>query len=412
MQFVKSGAAGARIHTQAGRTICRGYPSGMDLRAIDTLLQSCVDRDELAGVSYAIVRGGEVVAQNCVGWADREARVPLRPDHLFRVFSNTKVVTSCAALQLLEQGRFALDDPVGDYIPALANLRALRPGATTLDDTEPAQPVRIRHLLTHTAGFTYAFLQPDATIAKAYVAAGLVDPSLDLAAMMEALGRLPLLFQPGSRWNYSVATDVVGRLVEVVSGQALDAYFQQHVFDPLGMRDTFFFVPPEKQDRLGALYVGDLREPSRPGLRRADHLPYDGAYRQRVPRLNAGGGLVSSLGDYTTLVRTLLSGGAPLLKPETMPLVTGNQLAPGQWIGFPDAPLLEGRGHTLAASVTVRPSPVDPAAFEGELQWGGLAGTQWLVSPRDGLGAVLMTQRYMGYGLPFWTRFRQLLRAS
>jgi CubicO group peptidase (beta-lactamase class C family) len=382
----------------------------MDLASVDDLLRSCVERDELAGVSYAVLRGGEVVAQKCEGWADREAGVRLRPDHLFRVFSNTKLVTSCAALQLLEQGRFDLDDPIGEYIPALANLRALRPGATALDETDPAAPVRIRHLLTHTAGFTYSFLQPDAALAKAYVAAGLNDPSADLAAMMEMLGRLPLMCQPGGRWGYSVATDVVGRLVEILGGEPLDAYFQRHIFEPLAMRDTFFFVPPEKQDRLAALYIGDLGDPGRPGLRRADHLPYEGAYRRRVARLNPGGGLVSSLGDFTALVRALLQGGTPLLKPATMRLLTENQLAPGQWVGFPGAPVQQGRGHTLGASVMVRPSPADPGSVEGELQWGGLAGTQWFISPRENLAAVFMTQRYMGFGLPFWTRFKQLLR--
>lgn len=382
----------------------------MDLRLLDAALQSRVDRDELAGVSYAVLRGGELVAQNCLGWADREARVPLRPDHLFRIYSNTKLVTSCAVLQLLEQGRFALDDPIGEYIPALAKLRVLRVGAQGLDDTEPAAPVRIRHLLTHTAGFTYAFTDPAAPIAKAYVAAGMIDPALDLAQMMEALGRLPLLFQPGSRWNYSVSIDVVGRLVEVLAGEPLDAYFRRHIFEPLGLRDTFFFVPPDKADRLATMYVGNLQDPGRPGLRRADHLPWAGAFVQPVPRLNPGGGLVSSLGDYTTLVRTLANGGAPLLLPSSMPLVMQNQLRPGQWIGFPGAPLQEGRGHSLAASVRVQESPADPASSVDEVQWGGLAGTQWFISPRDDLAAVLMTQRHMGYGLPYWSEFKQLLR--
>lgn len=385
----------------------------MDFRQIDALLQSCVDREELPGVSYAVLRGGEVVARNCLGWADREAQVPLRDDHLFRIFSNTKLVTSCAALQLLEQGRFSADDPIGEYIPALASLRVLRPGAKDLEDCEPArEPVRIRHLLTHTAGFTYAFLDPAAPIAKAYVAAGMVDPARDLEQMMQALGTLPLLFQPGTAWNYSVATDVVGRLVEVVSGLPLDAYFQRHIFEPLGMRDTFFFVPPDQADRLATLYIGNLQQPDQPGLRRADHLPFEGAYRKRVARLNGGGGLVASLGDYTNLVRVLLQGGAPLLKPATMRLLTQNQLAPGQWIGFAGLPGMDGIGHSFGASVTVRANAADPASVEGELAWSGLAGTQWLISPRENLAAVLMTQRYMGSWLPFWPRFTRLLRGG
>lgn len=385
----------------------------MDLREVDAVLQSWVDREQLAGVSYAVLRGGGVLARRCVGWADREARVPLRTDHLFRIFSNTKLVTSCAALQLMEQGRFGADDPVAEYIPALANLRVLRPGAATVDDTEPArEPVRIRHLLTHTAGFTYSFLHPDTPIARAYTAAGMGDPSLDLARMMEALGRLPLLFQPGSAWNYSVATDVVGRLVEVVSGQRLDACLRRHIFEPLGMHDTFFVVPGDRADRMAALYIGDLREPARPGLRRADHLPYEGAYRKPVARLNAGGGLVSSLDDYSALVKALLQGGAPLLRPETMPLLLQNQLAPGQWIGGAGIPAVPGRGHSFAGSVTVEPSAVDPASVPGQLQWGGLAGTKWFLSPREDLAAVLMTQRYMGSELAFWGEFQQALRAA
>jgi len=170
-----------------------------DFTRVDAALRQRIAQEELAGVSYAVLRGGELVARNCLGWADREAQVPLREDHLFRAFSNTKLVTSCAALQLLEQGRIGLDDPVGETIPALANLRVLRPGATSVDDTVPARaPVRIRHLLTHTAGFTYGFTDPDAPISAAYRAARVLDPALDLAQMMEALARVPLLFEPGS----------------------------------------------------------------------------------------------------------------------------------------------------------------------------------------------------------------------
>jgi CubicO group peptidase (beta-lactamase class C family) len=319
----------------------------MDFPAVDAALQAAIDGQQLTGVSYAVFRGHEVLARKCLGYADREAGVPVREDHLFRAFSNTKLVTSCAALQLVEQGRLRLDDPVGQYIPALKDLRVLRPGATSVEDTVPArEPVRIRHLLTHTAGFTYAFTQPDAPIAAAYRAARVLDPALDLAHMMDALAGVPLLFEPGTAWNYSVATDIVGRVVEVVAGQKLDDYFRQHIFAPLCMHDTFFSVPPEKQQRLAALYIGSLKEPLRPGLHRADNLPYQGAYRKGMPFLGGGGGLVTSLDDYGLLVRALLRGGAPLLRPETMALVTRNQLPEGMWLQFPGQPLfLDRAGH-------------------------------------------------------------------
>jgi CubicO group peptidase (beta-lactamase class C family) len=382
----------------------------MDFLAVDAALQAAIDGEQLAGVSYAVFRRQQVLARKCLGHADREARVPVREDHLFRAFSNTKLVTSCAALQLLEQGLFSLDDPVGQYIPALGNLRVLRPGATSVEDTVPArEPVRIRHLLTHTAGFTYGFTQPDAPISAAYRAARVLDPTLDLAQMMEALARVPLLFEPGSAWNYSVATDVVGRLVEVVTGQKLDEYFRRHIFAPLGMHDTFFSVPPDKGERLAALYIGSLKEPLRPGLRRADNLPYEGAYRKSMPFLGGGGGLVTSLDDYSALVRALLQGGAPLLQPETQALVTRNQLPDNMWIQFPGQPPQVGRGHSLAAAVAVEDTP-DAGLVEGQVYWGGLAGTKWFFSPREDLAAVLMTQRYMGSDLPYWPAFLRALR--
>lgn len=384
----------------------------MDLRAVDAALQAKVDGEVLAGVCYVVLRGDEIVAQDCLGWADRENRVPMREDHLFRVFSNTKLVTSCAALQLLEQGRFGLDDPIGEYIPALAQLRALKPGATDLEDTEPAQPVRIRHLLTHTAGFTYAFVDPKAPIAQAYEAAGVTNWERDLAQQMEALGRLPLLFQPGSAWCYSVATDVVGRLIEVLNGAPLDACLRRQVFEPLGLQDTCFYVAPEDVKRLATMYCGDLKQPLRPGLRRAEELPFPGAYTKPMPWLNAGGGLVSSLRDYTKLMQALMRGGAPLLQPRTMELVTRNQLEPGRWIGLTNLPLQEGRGHSMACAVRVEASATDPGSPVGDLSWGGMAGTQWCVWPRENLAAVLMTQRHMGHVLPFWTEFKQHLRAA
>ena len=384
----------------------------MDFPAVDAALQAAIAGEQLAGTSYTVFRANEVLARKCLGWADREAEVAVREDHLFRAFSNTKLVTSCAALQLMEQGRFGLDDPVSRYIPALEGLRVLRPGATSIEDTEPArEPVRIRHLLTHTAGFTYGFTQPDAPISKAYNEARVLHPGRDLAHMMEALATVPLLFQPGSAWNYSVATDVVGRLVEVVSGQKLDDYFRQHIFAPLGMHDTFFAVPPDRQARLAALYIGSLKEPLRPGLRRADNLPYEGAYLKSVPFLGGGGGLVTSLADYTALVRAMLQGGAPLLRPQTMELVTRNQLPEGMWIQFPGQPPQVGRGHSLAAAVVVQETP-GVALAEGQVYWGGLAGTKWFFSPREDLGAVLMTQRYMGSDLPFWPEFLRALHTD
>lgn len=380
----------------------------MDFDRVDAALQAEVEQGRFAGFNYAVIHRGDVVARRCVGFADLERREPMRLDHLFRIFSCTKLVTSCAALQLWEQGRFDFDDPVGKYIPALADLKVLPSPDAPLDTARPAkEPVRIRHLLTHTAGLTYGFLAPETPIARAYVAAKTGSPATTLAQQMDALGTLPLLFEPGSAWHYSVATDVVGRLVEVLSGEPLDACFARHILGPLGMRDTGFHVPEGQQHRLATHYVGDIDDPCKPGLSSAEHLPYEGAFRRPAPRLNPGGGLVSSLDDYTRLVQALANGGAPVLKPATMDYVTRSQIPAGMTIGFPGLPVLEGRGHSFAASVFRERTSQDPAAEPGDVQWSGMSATRWMFAPRERFGLVLMTQRYLGSGLSYWPTFKQ-----
>lgn len=376
-----------------------------DLPELRAAVQESIAAGELVGASYAVLREGGLAATGCVGYADREAGAALRPDHLFRIYSNTKLVTSCAALQLLEQGRIGLDDPVSDYLPALAALRVLRPGAVSLQDTEPLrEPVRIRHLLTHTAGFTYAYREGDTPIGRAYAESKMADPDTDSTSFVNALSRLPLLFQPGTAWNYSVATDVLGVLVEVASGLTLDAYFRQRIFEPLGMADTFFWAPPEKAGRLAPMYV---RGQDETGLVRAHAFAHPGAFVQPQARLSGGGGLVSSLHDFGRLASVLLRGGAPLLGDRAMALATENQLPAGMWIGKPGLP---GHGHSCVGAVAVHADPADRASVRGEVHWGGLGGTHWFVAPREDLAVVFMTQRFMGYGLPFWLRFKRAVR--
>jgi CubicO group peptidase (beta-lactamase class C family) len=383
----------------------------MTFDGADAVLRDEVERGNFAGFNYAVIHRGEVVARQCIGWADIDRREEMRLDHLFRIFSCTKLATSCAALQLWEQGRFDFDDPITKYIPVLGGLKVLPGPDAPLDSARPGKgPVRIRHLLTHTAGFTYSFVAPETPIARAYIDCKVSDPGQTLAQQMDALAMLPLLFEPGSAWNYSVATDVIGRLVEVLSGEPLDVYFERHIFAPLGMQDTFFHVPAQKQNRLAAHYIGDLQDPSKPGLRNADHLPYPGAYRTPVPRLNPGGGLVSSLEDYTRLVQALALGGAPLLKPDTMRFLTRSQIPDEMSIGFAGYPPLAGRGYSFAASVFRERTDSDPAAQPGDVQWSGLSGTQWMLAPKEAFGLVLMTQRFFGFGLPYWPKFKQAVR--
>ena len=194
--------------------------SGYDFAPAHAAMQRYVDANLLAGVSSAVLVGRDLVDVNCAGWADKEAQTPLRTDHIFRVFSNTKLITSCAALLLFEEGKFGLDDPIEKFIPQLGNRKVLRAGATSLDQTEPAKSsITIRQLLSHSAGLSYGFFDPGTVIFNALNERGVHNPNKTLAEMVDVLADLPLIYQPGTSWEYSLAIDVMARLVEVISGQ-------------------------------------------------------------------------------------------------------------------------------------------------------------------------------------------------
>jgi CubicO group peptidase (beta-lactamase class C family) len=354
--------------------------------------------------------GRDLVDVNCVGWADKEAQTPLRTDHIFRVFSNTKLITSCAALLLFEEGKLGLDDPIEKFIPQLGNRKVLRPGATSLDDTEPAKSsITIRQLLSHSSGLSYGFFDPGTVIFKALNERGVHDPRTTLADMVDVLAGLPLIYQPGTSWEYSLAIDVVARLVEIISGQRFDQFIQARILDPLGMVDTGFVVPERDQGRLVAYYAGaDLMEPMKPGLTRTDNAPFPGAYLRPIARLNGGGGLVSTLHDMVALIRSLLPGGPTLLKPETIALMMTNQLPDGQWIRFAMMGEQPGKAHGLAGGLILKPSAFDHPDASGEFYWGGVAGTQWWISPKRNMAGVMMAQRQMAFVHPFSFEFKRL----
>jgi len=380
--------------------------AGYDFRPAHAAMQRYVDGNLLSGFSSAVLVGRDLADVTCIGWADKEAQIPLRVDHIFRVFSNTKLITSCAALLLFEEGRFQLDDPIERFIPQLANRRVLRPGATSLDQTEPAvRPITIRHLMSHSAGLSYGLFDPGTLIFNAYRARKVLNPATTLAEMIDALADLPLAFHPGTSWEYSVATDVIARLVEVISGQRFDAFIASRILGPLDMVDTGFVA--SDRNRLVAYYAGaDLADPMKPGLNRADDAPYPGAYLRPFPRLAGGSGLVSTLPDMVALIRSLLPGGATLLKPDTIRLMMTNQLSEGVWMRFPPFGELRGKGHGLAGALIVETSAFEHPDARGELFWGGRAGTQWWISPHKNTAGLIMVQREMGH--PFVIEFKRL----
>jgi CubicO group peptidase (beta-lactamase class C family) len=384
--------------------------AGYDFKPAQAAMQRYVDKDLLSGISWAVLSGRDLVDVNCVGWADKEAKTPLRTDHIFRVFSNTKLITSCAALLLLEEGKLGLDDPVERFIPQLGNRKVLRPGATSIDDTEPAKsPITIRHLLSHSSGLSYGFFDPGTAMFKALNERGVHDINKTLAQMVDVLADLPLVYHPGTSWEYSLATDVTARLIEVISGQSFDRFIKTRILDPLGMVDTGFVVPEKDQGRLVAYYAGaDIMEPMKPGLTRTDNAPFPGAYLRPVARLNGGGGLVSTLPDMVALIRSLLPGGPTLLRPETIALMMSNQLPEGQWIRFATLGEQPGKAFSLAGGLILKPGPFDHADAAGELYWGGVAGTQWWISPKRNLAGVMMAQRQMAFVHPFSFEFKRL----
>jgi CubicO group peptidase (beta-lactamase class C family) len=233
------------------------------------------------------------------------------------------------------------------------------------------------------------------------------SPATTLAEMMDVLVDLPLVYHPGTSWEYSVATDVLARLVEVISGQRFDAFIQSRILGPLGMMDTGFVV--SDSNRLVAYYAGaDPIDPMKPGLTRADDVPYPGAYLRPFPRQNGGGGLVSTLPDMVALIRSLLPGGPTLLKPDTIELMMSNQLPEGVWIRFDAYGELQGKGYGLAGALILEPSAFDHQDARGELFWGGRAGTQWWISPKKNTAGLIMAQREIGFAHPFAVEFKRL----
>lgn len=380
-----------------------------NFKGLHSAMQAQVDQLFLPGVSTAVFRGSEVVDKFCYGYADTEARTLLQDDHIFRIFSNTKLVTACAVLMLFEEGRVGLDDPIEAYIPELGSRLVLKAGATQIGDVEPAKSsISIRNLMTHTSGLSYGVFDPGTVMFDAYKTSAVMHPNRSLSEMITALAPLPLSFHPGTRWEYSVASDVLGRLVEVVSGETFGNFLFRRIFAPLEMIDTDFWVPAAKLDRLCTLYVGlDPLDPTKPGLVRADDIPYPGAYKRKLPRESGGGGLVSTLEDTVKFIQSFLPGGRSLLKADTIDLLSRNQLPADLCVQFPNTPGDLSKGFGLGSAVSIGTNAKEPVNAVGEIGWGGLAGTSWWINPRIGIAGVLMTQRYIGSENPFSFVFKK-----
>ena len=386
------------------------------LTRIDRLLDRYVDDGRLPGWLVLVARHGRVAHLATGGSADVEANRPVGVDTLFRIYSMTKPITSVAAMMLYEEGAFELKDPVSRFIPSFRDLRVYRSGSALNPATEPAsEPVRIWHLLTHTAGLTYGFHHAhpvDAMYRRAGFEWG-APPGTDLAACCDAWADLPLVFQPGTEWNYSVATDVLGRVVEVAAGTSLDRFFAERIFRPLGMTETSFWVDDADAGRLAALYAPS---PKTGRIVRNDAMGK--AVLTPPTFLSGGGGLVSTAGDYHRFTRMLLGEGelegARLLGPRTVRYMARNHLPGGVDLETIGRPLFaettyDGVGFGLGLSVVLDPVANKVPASPGEVAWGGAASTAFWVDRAEDVTAVFLTQLLPSSTLPVRSQLRQLV---
>ncbi len=375
------------------------------LARIGQSMQQHVDNKVMTGALGMIARNGKIAYLETWGEADRENSVPMREDTIFRIYSMSKPITSVAVMILYEEGKLFLNDPVGKYIPELASLQVAT--ATADEDGEAGKTrdakkqMTVRDLLRHTGGLTYGFFG-NSEVDQKYRAAGLLLADKDLEEFVGKLSEIPLQYEPGTRWHYGVNTDVLGRLVEVVSGQTFEEFLNDRIFGPLGMVDTSFWVPPEKRSRFAQLYApkgtpGDANaflaqntsteiEPA-PAITSRNYVSKDPA-----TFFSGGGGLASTASDYMRFCMMMLGGGqidgTRILSPKTVELMTSDHMG-----GIEAGPMTAGGyGFGLGFAVSNGPGELGEYTSKGEFNWGGAAGTKFWIDPQENLIGIYMVQ--------------------
>ncbi len=375
-------------------------------------MQKYVDANLVSGLSAVVLKGTEVVDFKTWGHSDIDSKTPMAADAIFRAYSNTKIVTSAAAMMLYDDGLFALDDPLAKYLPQFADLRVLVPGAADIASTEPLHsPPTVRQLMSHSAGFSYGLFM-ETPVDKVYNDQRMMDKDSTLTEMIDKLARLPLVYQPGTQWQYSIGIDILARLVEIWSGMPFIDFLKRRLFEPLGMADTDFHVPAEKHHRLTTNYLPlDLRNPMAPGLKPCPDLLI-GNVREPKSFHSGGGGLVTTIEDYTAFIQMIVNGGEwngrRLLSPAAVELMHTNQLPAGIQVRLPTWSMPD-TVFGLGFAIKTAPAEGEPAAASGEYHWGGMAGTHSWIAPRAGIAALLFTQRAYGFWHPFSHEHKRLV---
>jgi CubicO group peptidase (beta-lactamase class C family) len=355
------------------------------LARLGSSLEGDVKVGRIPGAVVLVARHGKVAYFETFGQQNHESGAPMRKDSIFRIYSMTKPIVSVAVMTLWEEGRFDLDDPISKYLPEFSNMQVARVQKDTSGKPgvvlEPARRApTIQQLLTHTGGLSYDILpkSPDYPVRQMYVDAGIGNPEDSLAEMVAKIARLPLAYQPGTVWEYSRSADVLARLVEVVSGQPIDRFLASRIFVPLGMKDTGFWVPKDKLDRLAEGFASDrMIDVTRP------------------PKLMSGNyGLVSTAEDYTRFEQMLINGGTlngvRILGPRTVAYMTSDQIGAIRGPIYLPGP---GYGFGLGFAVRLTEGQAPASGTVGDYDWGGRAGTIFWVDPKEDLTTVLMVQR-------------------
>jgi len=381
--------------------------SSARLQRIKGVMQHYVDRQVFAGIVTLVARRGQVAHLETVGWQERETNRPMRSDSIFRIYSMTKPITSAAVMMLCETGQLRLADPVSRYIPEFKEFQVMAPRGGYAYDLVPAQREMTLHdLITHSGGLSYGF-DPHSPLDDLYRKLLVqmqrqVEPVLDKRAKAFAQARLPLAFQPGTDFNYSVSIDVLGYIIQLASGQPFEDFLQEKILGPLGMVDTAFWVPPEKVQRLAALYG-----PADGGGLKVVDSPDGRIYTEPTRNPEGGGGLVSTIGDYFRFGQMLLNGGeldgVRLLGRKTVEWMLQNHLPPGV---HPNGEQANGFG--LGGAVLLHPGLSSRPGSPGKFGWGGAANTEWWIDPAEGLQCLLMLQYMPGFTIPIVEDFAQL----
>ncbi len=395
--------------------MCKPEAVGLSSARLELMkpwIQTYLEAGKLPGATIFVARHGKAVYCKTFGLRDVEANQPMQTDTILRIYSMTKPITAAAMLMLYEKGHFQLDDPVSEYIPCFKDLRVYVSGEGDNMVTEPlCQPMTLHHLLTHTSGLTYGFGE-EGPVPELYRSQHTDFDNQDgpLEAVVERLAQIPLQFQPGKRWNYGVSFDVLGRVVEVVSGRPLDRFFQERIFKPLNMVDTGFAVPRDKLHRFAALY--ERTEEENLSLLES---PGNSTLVDTVETYSGGGGLVSTLGDYFRFTEMMRCkgelDGERLLGRKTVEYMTCNHL-PGDLadMGQPvfTETSYEGIGFGLGVSVMLDPARAKVMGSPEEYAWGGYASTAFWIDPREDLTVIFLTQLIPSSAYPIRRQLRVL----